>query len=174
MPQNHRLNPSSESENDSGGRGRIVKIVPADLDDPRVTALLALHYDTARDAAPVCSAHALDADGLRAPDIALWAVWGDDNLLGLGALRTLDSHHGEIKSMHTAQVYRGRGAGSAMLAHIIDTARAKVMSRLSLETGASDYFEPARALYRRHGFSGSATFGDYVSDRHSVFMTRKL
>jgi putative acetyltransferase len=151
-----------------------MKIVPADLDDPRVTALLALHYDTARDAAPVCSAHALDVKGLRAPDIAIWAVWGDDDLMGLGALRTLDAHHGEIKSMHTAQAHRGHGAGSAVLAHIINTARTTGLSRLSLETGASEYFEAARALYRRHGFSGCAPFGDYQPDRHSVFMTRKL
>ncbi|HPU16302.1 MAG TPA: GNAT family N-acetyltransferase [Polymorphobacter sp.] len=151
-----------------------MKIIPADLDDPRVVSLLETHHETARAAVPICSAHALDVTGLRAPDISIWAAWDDDTLLALGTLRRLDASHGEIKSMHTAAAHRGKGAGSAILAHIIATARGQGMTRLSLETGATDYFEPARALYRRHGFNGCAPFGDYVPDRNSVFMTRKL
>jgi putative acetyltransferase len=151
-----------------------VKIIPADLDDPRVVALLEIHHETARASVPICSAHALDVIGLHAPGISIWAAWDDDTLLALGALRTLDATHGEVKSMHTAQAQRGKGAGSAILAHIISAARSAGMTRLSLETGATDYFEPARALYRRHGFNGCAPFGDYVPDRNSVFMTRKL
>ena len=151
-----------------------MQIIPADLDDARVVALLTIHHESARAQVPEGSAHALDVDGLRAPDITIWAAWDSDELLALGALRTLDAHHGEIKSMHTAQAQRGKGAGSAMLGHIIAAARARGMTRLSLETGATDFFEPARALYRRHGFNGCAPSGDYVPDRNSVFMTRKL
>jgi putative acetyltransferase len=151
-----------------------VKIIPADLDDPRVVALLTVHHESALAQVPEGSAHALDVSGLRAPDISIWAAWDDETLLALGALRTLDATHGEVKSMHTAQAQRGKGAGSAILAHIIASARDRGMARLSLETGATDYFEPARALYRRHGFNGCAPFGDYVPDRNSVFMTRKL
>lgn len=151
-----------------------LRIIPADLDDARIRALLATHYDSARAAAPICSAHALDLTGLRAPDITVWAGWDGDALLALGALRALDADHGEVKSMHTAEVHRGRGAGGAMLAKIIAVARGRGMTQLSLETGATDYFEPARALYRRHGFAECAPFGDYVPDRNSVFMTRVL
>jgi len=151
-----------------------VEIVPADLDDARIIALLTHHVETARATVPEGSAHALDLAGLRAPDVTVWAAWDGDTLLALGALRALDARHGEVKSMHTAQAARGRGIGSAMLAHIIAAARSAGLAQLSLETGAPDFFEAARALYRRHGFSGCAPFGDYVPDRNSVFMTRKL
>jgi putative acetyltransferase len=61
-----------------------------------------------------------------------------------------------------------------MLRHIIATARARGMSRLSLETGSWDYFQPAHALYRRHGFVECLPFGDYVLDPNSIFMTLDL
>ena len=61
-----------------------------------------------------------------------------------------------------------------MLLHIIDTARAMGMSRLSLETGSWEYFVPARELYKRHGFVDCPPFGEYVSDPNSVFMCREL
>src|SRR5207248_3478742 len=95
-------------------------------------------------------------------------------LLGIGALKRLSPRHGEIKSMHTAAARRGKGAGSAMLEHIIASARACGMSRLSLETGSWDYFRPARALYARHGFRECPPFADYVPDPNSVFMTLDL
>ena len=96
------------------------------------------------------------------------------SLLGFGALKRLSADHGEVKSMHTAQPMRGRGAGSAMLRHIIATARASGMSLLSLETGAWEYFRPARALYRSHGFVECPPFADYVLDPNSVFMSLDL
>jgi len=61
-----------------------------------------------------------------------------------------------------------------MLRHIISTARANGMSRLSLETGASDYFLPAHALYRSHGFTRCPPFDDYKPDANSVFMSLDL
>jgi len=61
-----------------------------------------------------------------------------------------------------------------MLRHIIVAARAAGSSRLSLETGSWDYFRPARALYRRYGFTECGPFGDYVDDPNSIFMTLDL
>jgi putative acetyltransferase len=76
--------------------------------------------------------------------------------------------------MHTAQAMRGKRVGSAMLRHIIATARARGMSRLSLETGSWEYFRPARELYRGHGFVECPPFADYVLDPNSVFMSPDL
>ena len=76
--------------------------------------------------------------------------------------------------MHTAESMRRKGAGSAMLRHIIEAARAGGMSRLSLETGSWDYFRPARAFYARHGFVECTAFADYVPDPNSVFMSLEL
>jgi putative acetyltransferase len=144
------------------------------FDDPRVIALLDAHVSRARAETGRGSAHALDSSGLKTPDIRFWTVWRGETLLGMGALKTLSRDHGEIKSMHTAESARNQGAGLAMLTHIVAAAGAMGMARLSLETGAWDYFGPARAFYRRHGFVECAPFADYKPDPNSVFMTRVL
>ena len=144
------------------------------FDDPRVIALLKAHVRRARAETGRGSAHALDSSGLRTPDIRFWTLWRGDQLLGMGALKTLSHDHGEIKSMHTAESARSQGTGAAILAHIVAEASAMGLARLSLETGAWDYFGPARAFYRRHGFVECAPFADYKSDPNSVFMTRVL
>src|SRR5262245_13981261 len=152
----------------------MMQIVEGDLSDRRVIELLQVHLSSARAATAPGSAHALDIAGLKSPDISFWTIWDDDTLVGIGALKRLSAHQGEIKSMHTAAAVRRRGAGRAMLRHIIAVARAGGISRLSLETGSWDYFRPAHALYRSHGFVECAPFGDYVLDPNSVFMTLDL
>ena len=175
-----------------------MRIVDGGLDDPRVVALLHTHLAQARAETAPGSAHALDLSGLRSPDVAFWSAWeggspheasedgapfgeprggatlGGATLVGVGALRRLSAGHGEVKSMHTAAGARGRGVGAALLRHIIAAARARGMTRLSLETGSWPYFAPARALYARHGFVECPPFGDYRPDPNSVFMTLAL
>jgi putative acetyltransferase len=149
-------------------------IVEGGLDDPRVVALLDTHVTRALGETAQGSGHALDPSGLRAPDMTFWSAWEGDAVVGVGALRQLSADHGEVKSMHTAEAARGRGVGSAILREIMAAARARGMSRLSLETGAWPYFLPARALYARHGFVECAPFGEYREDPNSVFMTLSL
>ena len=151
-----------------------MRIIPGDLDDGRVVDLLRIHLASARAQTAPGSAHALDLGGLRSPEISLWTIWEDDALLGVGALKRLSADHGEVKSMHTAEAARGRGAGRAMLRHIVAAARSSGFSRLSLETGSWEYFRPARALYRSHGFVECPPFGDYAPDPNSVFMSLDL
>jgi putative acetyltransferase len=151
-----------------------VHIVEGGLDDPRVIALVQTHVTRARGETERGSAHALDLDGLRAPDMTFWSAWEGHLVVGVAALRRLDADHGELKSMHTAEAARGRGVASALLRQIVATARARGMRRLSLETGAWSYFLPARALYARHGFVECGPFGNYREDPHSVFMTLAL
>ncbi len=150
------------------------RITHGDLSDPRVVDLLLTHMMTARAQTAPGSAHALDLTGLKSDDITLWTLWEGDALVGVGALKQLSNGEGEVKSMHTVQGARRTGAGSAMLRHIIANARSGGLSRLNLETGAWDYFKPARDFYRRHGFVECPPFGDYVSDPNSVFMTLDL
>jgi putative acetyltransferase len=151
-----------------------MRIVQGDLSDPRVVDLLHLHLTRARAETAPGSAHALDLTGLQSPDVSFWTIWDDETLLGVGALKRLSADHGEVKSMYTVQSLRRRGTGSAMLRHIIATARASGMSRLSLETGSWDYFRPARAFYSRHGFVECPPFADYLLDPNSVFMSLDL
>ena len=151
-----------------------MKIIAGGLDDPRVQALLEHHVRTARSETAVGSAHALDLNGLKSADMKFWSAWDGDTLLGVGALKQLSPSHGEIKSMHTVQVNRRAGVGTAMLRHIIEAARTMGMTRLSLETGSWAYFNPARALYGSHGFVECPPFADYVADPNSVFMKLEL
>ncbi|MEO5922158.1 MAG: GNAT family N-acetyltransferase [Pseudolysinimonas sp.] len=144
------------------------------LDEPAVGELLAHHVESAKSETEPGSDHALDLDGLRNPDIRFWSVWKGDELLGTGAWWLFEPGHGELKSMHVVQAARGQGIGGAMLQHLVDDATDAGITRLSLETGAWDYFAPAVALYRSRGFSECPPFGDYVPDRNSIFMTRTL
>jgi putative acetyltransferase len=151
-----------------------MQITPGDLSDPRVTDLLHYHFISSRAQTAPGSAHALDLEGLRSADITFWTVWDGERLVGMGALKRLSEDHGEVKSMHTALAARRKGVGSAMLRHIVSFARSDGISRLSLETGSSDYFRPAVALYRSHGFVECPPFAYYVPDPNSVFMTLDL
>jgi putative acetyltransferase len=151
-----------------------MRIITGDFSDARVLELLRIHLTSSRANTAPGSAHALDIAGLQSPDVSFWTIWEGETLLGCGALRRHGAEHGEIKSMHTAQAARRTGVGSAMLRHIIATARARGMARLSLETGSWDYFAPARALYASHGFVECGPFADYVLDPNSVFMTLEI
>jgi putative acetyltransferase len=156
------------------GESTRIKIIDGGLDDPRVQALLAHHFHTARAETAPGSAHALDLNGLKSPDICFWSAWIEDHVVAVGALKRLSESHGEIKSMHTEHSHRRKGTGSAMLRHIIAMARQMGLRRLSLETGSWPYFDAARAFYKRHGFVECSPFGSYVPDPNSAFMTLEL
>jgi putative acetyltransferase len=151
-----------------------MKIIDGGLDDPRVQALLAHHVHTARAETAPGSAHALDLDALRSPNIHFWSAWNGDQVVAVGALKRLSEAHGEIKSMHTEQSHRRKGTGSAMLRHIIAMARQMGLRRLSLETGSWQYFDAARAFYKSHGFIECPPFASYIPDPNSAFMTLEL
>ena len=147
------------------------------LDDPsspQIGELLSEHLRDMYEQSPPGSVHALDLDELKKPDIAIWSVWSNDDLVGCGALKELDTEHGEIKSMRTLHAFRGKGVGKLILRHIIDEGRNRNYKRLSLETGSMAFFDPARRLYESHGFEYCGPFADYVLDANSVFMTMKL
>lgn len=155
------------------GQSRL-EIRDGGLEDPRVIALLEAHLRLMQSQSPPESAHALTLSGLKTPDIQFWSVWEGEDLLAVGALKRLGAGHGEVKSMHTAQTARRRGIASMMVKHIIAVAQSTGLSRLSLETGSMDVFEPARSLYRRHGFRDCRPFGDYRPDPNSAFLTIAL
>lgn len=152
----------------------MLRIEPDDLTRPEVIALLEEHLANMHQLSPRESVHALDLSGLRRPDITFWSVWDGATLVGCGALRELSPTHGEIKSMRTPARLRRRGAGRAVLMHIIGVAHQRGYERLSLETGAFPAFVPAQTLYRSVGFTFCEPFGDYRPDPNSVFMTLEL
>jgi putative acetyltransferase len=150
-------------------------VIRADnLKGREIAAFLEEHINDMRSVSPPESKHALDLDGLRRPEITFWTAWRGRKLVGCCALKELDATHGEIKSMRVARDVRGKGIGSALVAHVIGEAKARRYSRLSLETGAMPFFEPARRLYGKHGFGRCGPFGSYKHDPNSVFMTLSI
>jgi putative acetyltransferase len=145
-----------------------------DLRGAEIATLLAEHLECMAEVSPPESRHALDLDALRAPDITFWTVWDETELAGCGALKELGRDHGEIKSMRTATTYLRKGVATVVLRQIIGEARRRGYRRLSLETGAMPFFEPARALYAKFGFTRCAPFADYREDPNSVFMSMTL
>jgi len=145
-----------------------------DLTRPQVLALLNEHLTNMYELSPPESVHALDVSKLRGSDISFWTVWEDGELLGCGALKELSPTHGEVKSMRTPQKMRRRGAGRAVLTHIVGVACERAYRLLSLETGSAEAFVPAQKLYESFGFGYCGPFGDYKEDPNSVFMQLRL
>ncbi|MFZ6027819.1 MAG: GNAT family N-acetyltransferase [Chloroflexota bacterium] len=145
-----------------------------DLSDLRVVQFLAEHIADMRSASPPESKHVLDLEGLKKPDVTFWSVWLDDELVACGAIKRLSATHAELKSMRTSAGHRGAGIGTMLVQYIIGAARQRGFRRISLETGAAAFFEPARALYRKNGFEYCPPFDGYRMDPNSVFMTREI
>ena len=157
-----------------------MEILVSDLRNQDIALFLQEHMEDMRATSPPESIHALDLEALRHPNITFWTVYSDGTtsptrtLIGCGAIKQLSHDHGEIKSMRTSRETRGQGVASHLLRHILQEAKARGFSRVSLETGSMDFFAPARKLYQKHGFQYCAPFADYQEDPNSVFMTLDL
>lgn len=161
-----------------------VCLIEDDLSGDAIRALVALHLSHMHANSPACKVHALPVEALRASDVTFYSAWvGDvgaakvgagDTLAGMGAIRHLADDHGELKSMRVAPAFLRQGVGEAILRHLLTIARARGYARVSLETGRGEAFDPAIALYRKHGFVDCPAFADYVLDGFSQCMTLAL
>lgn len=145
-----------------------------DVTRPEVLALLEEHLRNMHELTPPDQVFAFDASRLRAPGVTFWTAWRDGRLMGCAALKQLSPTSGELKSMRTPAAARRSGAGRALLAHLLDQARARGYTQLFLETGRHPAFAPAHTLYRSMGFTDCAAFADYVDVGQSVYMTLRL
>jgi len=153
---------------------RDIEIKIDDLTGPEIAELLTEHLRSLAAVTPVESRHALNLDELRGNGVTFWSAWQGGEVVGCGALKELDTGHGEIKSMRTGKAHLRKGVGSRLLECIISEAKRRGYRRLSLETGGMEYFKPAHALYQKFGFKTCQPFGGYREDPNSVFMTREL
>jgi putative acetyltransferase len=154
------------------GTGIEIKI--DDLTGPEIAELLTEHLRSLAEVTPVESRHALNLDELRGNGVTFWSAWQNGEVVGCGALKELDAEHGEVKSMRTARAHLRKGVGCRVLECIIAEAKRRGYRRLSLETGATEYFQPAHALYQKFGFKICPPFTGYGEDPNSVFMTKEL
>ena len=145
-----------------------------DLSGPEIQVLVREHMAGMVSNSPEGGVHALPLDALRRPDVTFWSVWLGTDLCACGALKELDANHGEVKSMRTREKFLRKGAAREVLVRIIDEARRRGYTRLSLETGTGPAFDPAHALYLRFGFERCKAFAPYEENGFSTFMTRVL
>jgi len=146
------------------------KIHEDDLSSQATLGLLQLHLEGMHATSPPGSVFALDLSGLRTPGVTVWTAWIGDAIAGIGALKDLGDRTGEIKSMRTHPGFLRQGVAAGLLEHIIHAARARGMTRLSLETGSGPAFEPALALYRQRGFVDGEAFADYKRSEFNQFL----
>lgn len=151
-----------------------LQIQLANFDEPALRVFLEAHLADMAPHSPLESQHAFDLSALQQPTVQLWVAWKDHRIVGTCALAELAPGHEELKSMRTTPELRGQGIASQLLCHVLGTARVRGVERISLETGSMEFFAPARALYKKHGFEQCQPFGSYAEDAHSCYMTRNL
>tara|TARA_B100000780_G_scaffold233385_1_gene173543 strand:+ start:167 stop:634 length:468 start_codon:yes stop_codon:yes gene_type:complete len=149
----------------------MLKSIEGNFDNPEVHELLIKHFIELRSVSPEGSTHVLDIDGLKDPSIKFWSLWEKNDLMGSGALKFLDKEHGEFKSIRVSDRFRSEGNGSKIINHLINEAKKLSIIRLSLETGAGDFFLNARKLFNKCGFEPCEPFSHYKIDTNSIYMT---
>ena len=149
----------------------MIKSIEGNFDNPEVNELLTKHFIELRAASPEGSAHVLDINGLKVPSIKFWSLWENDKLLGCGALKFLDNEHGEFKSIRIHDNFREQGYGIKVINHLINKAKILKIKKISIETGAGNFFIPARKLFKKTGFDVCEPFAHYKEDVNSVYLT---
>ena len=152
----------------------MLKSIEGNFDNPEVHELLTKHFVELRAASPEGSAHVLDIPGLKDKSIKFWSLWQDEMLMGCGALKFLKKNHGEFKSIRIHDNFRRMGNGINVINHLIEEAKKLDIKKLSIETGAGDFFKPARKLFKKCGFENCEPFAHYKEDINSVYLTKIL
>tara|TARA_Y100000992_G_C21013122_1_gene372044 strand:+ start:70 stop:531 length:462 start_codon:yes stop_codon:yes gene_type:complete len=146
--------------------------IEGNFDNPKVHELLIKHFIELRAASPEGSAHVLDIDGLKHSSIKFWSLWNGKMLTGCGALKFLEINHGEFKSIRVHDNFRKKGYGIKVINHLISEAKKLNVKQLSIETGAGDFFIPARKLFKICGFEPCMPFAHYKEDINSIYLTK--
>ena len=144
------------------------------IQNKELQKLLIEHRNEMLKHSPPESAHALDVGSIKEKDIIFWTAWDNSELLGCVALKKLSSTHAEIKSMKTNNEHLRKGVAKSLLRYLLVEARRLAYTKLSLETGSMDVFDPAIRLYTRFGFVHCEPFSNYIDDPNSIFMTKQI
>tara|TARA_B100000900_G_scaffold388125_1_gene379901 strand:- start:42 stop:509 length:468 start_codon:yes stop_codon:yes gene_type:complete len=152
----------------------MLKSIEGNFDNPKVNELLKKHFIELKEASPDGSAHVLDIPGLKVSSIKFWSLWKHNQLMGCGALKFLDKEHGEFKSIRVHDNFRRKGNGIKVINHLIYEAKKLSIKKLSIETGAGDFFAPARKLFDKCGFKPCPPFAHYKEDENSLYLTKLI
>ena len=150
----------------------MIRWIEGNFDNSEVNKLLIKHFIELRAASPEGSAHVLDIPGLKDPSIKFWSLWENEKIFGCGALKFLEKGHGEFKSIRIHDNFRNKGNGIKVIEHLIYEAKKLNIKRISLETGAGEFFDPARKLFKRCDFQPCKPFAHYKEDINSLYLTK--
>ena len=151
-----------------------MKSIEGNFDNPDVNELLNKHFAELRSVSPAGSTHVLDIAGLKDQSIKFWSLWKNNEIIGCGALKFLEKNHGEFKSIRVTDKFRKTGIGEKIIDHLIEEAKKLEISKLSIETGAGEFFLPARKLFSKFGFKACPPFAHYKEDPNSCYYTLNL
>ena len=152
----------------------MLKSIEGNFDDPEVNDLLTKHFIELRAASPDGNGHVLDIAGLKDPSIKFWSFWEHKKLFGCGALKFLNKHHGEFKSIRIHDDFRYKGNGIKLIEHLSCEAKKLEINKISIETGAGKFFEPARKLFKKCNFKPCEPFAHYKEDVNSIYLTKPI
>ena len=152
----------------------MLKSILGNFDHPEVNELLTKHFIELRSVSPEDSCHVLDIAGLKDPSIKFWSLWENNKLMGVGAIKLLDNEHGEFKSIRVNDRFRNKKYGSKVIDHLVDEAKKLKIIRLSLETGAGEFFVPAQKLFNKCGFKECNPFSNYKKNVNSIYLTKLI
>ena len=155
-------------------KSNSMKSIENNFDNAEVNDLLIKHFNELRSVSPDDSCHVLDIQGLKDVSIKFWSFWEDENLIGCGALKFLTKDHGEFKSIRIKDKYRGKKLGEKIISHLIEQAKRHGIKKLSIETGAGEYFVPARKLFEKFRFKACEPFAHYKNDPNSRYFDLEI
>ena len=152
----------------------MISSIEGNFENNEVHKLLTKHFIELRAASPKGSTHVLDIPGLKVDSIKFWSLWENGKLVGCGALKILDINHGEFKSIRVHDDFRKKGYGTKIIENLINKARGMNIKRLSIETGAGQFFKPARKLFEKCQFQPCKPFAHYKDDKNSIYLTKLI
>nr|WP_206078974.1 GNAT family N-acetyltransferase [Mesorhizobium camelthorni] len=117
----------------------------------------------------------LTVEQMDDPTVTLFVARDENGRpVGMGALKEHGDGLGELKRMYTLPSVRGQRVGSELLQRIEQLACEEGITRLVLETGEAEGFEPAYRVYERGGFTVCGAVLDYPDSGFSRFYEKKI
>jgi len=99
-----------------------------------------------------------DQGKFEPPDGRFYLVTCGGEVAGVGCLKKLAEHVGEIQRMYVPAVFRGKGIGRAIIERLVDDARSIGYHKLRLES--LEFLAAAHSLYRSVGFRQIDRYAD--------------
>lgn len=114
----------------------------------------------------------LDFDDPKVNEATFIVAYIDNQPVGCGGIRPLDSNSVELKRFFVDSNYRNNGIASKLLLHLEDKARGNGYRTIKLETGP---FQPESiGLYKKFGYVEIELYCEYIGSEYSLCFEKKI